>query len=199
MLRRRRRARIVVVVGVIVLALAAGPAWAFWSAQQSAPAQRFDTGTLDLQLNGQDGATAVAGLGLAGMVPGSSVAGLVRIRNAGTLPLSYWPTIVGSNADGKALAASLAVTVRLNGSVGGSAPAQTCTGGTTPAGAATRVSSSPQVLAYGSTAGARRQLLPGTSEVLCVQLALDATAPSSVQGATTTITITATGEQVGQP
>lgn len=192
------RARIAIVLGV-VLALGAAPAWAFWSAQQDVPAQKFDLGTLDVQLNGQNATVAISGLTLTGMVPGNSVAGLVTVKNAGTIPLSYWPTIAGSNADGKGVANNLGVVVKLGGSVSGASPAQTCTGGSTPTGAATRASTSTQVLAYGTAAGARKQLLPGASEVLCVQLQLDATAPSALQGGLTTMTITANGAQVGQP
>jgi predicted ribosomally synthesized peptide with SipW-like signal peptide len=192
------RARIALVAGV-VLALGAAPAWASWSAQQSVPSQKFDLGTLELQVNGQTGTAAVDGLSLSNMAPTDAVAGLVTMKNSGTVPLSYWPTIVGSNADGKAMANYLTINVKVGGTVAGSSPAQTCSGGSTPSGAATKLSTTSKVLAYGATAAARKQLLPGTSEVLCVQLSLDATAPSSLQGGSTTVTITANGAQVGQP
>jgi predicted ribosomally synthesized peptide with SipW-like signal peptide len=196
------RARIAVVLG-IVLALGAAPAWAYWQSQQSVPSSSFTLGRLDLRLNAQDGTVAVSGLSsVATMYPGDSVAGIVTVTNAGTVPLSYWATISGSNADGKGMADNLDVAVARGGTVVGTAPKQTCSGGTKPAGVPAKAStatSPPITLAYGSAAAAREVLQPNTSEQLCVQLTLDVATPGSVQGATTTVTITANGEQVAQP
>jgi len=185
-----------IVLGVaLVLALGAGPAWAYWTAQQKAPAQTFNVGHLDLQVNGQNASVAVTGMTATNMVPGSTLAGVLTVTNVGSLPLSYYATIAGSNADSKGLASSLTVTVSRGGTLNGSGLGSTCSGGTALSGA----SMSTGQLAYGSAAASRELLAVGASESLCVQLTLSTASPSSVQGGASTITMTATGEQVGQP
>jgi len=185
----------VIAAAAFAMVLGAGPAWAYWTAQSSPPAQPFNVGRLDLTLNGQDASVAVSGMTVTNLVPGNTVAGILTIANAGSLPLSYYATIAGTDADGKHLAASLQVAVSRAGTVSGSGIGSTCTGGTALSGA----SISTGRLAYTSDAAGRQPLATGASERLCIQLTLSSTAPTTVQGGTSTITMTATGEQVGQP
>lgn len=185
------RVRIAIVAG-LVLALGAVPAWAFWSAQRTVPAQRFDLGTLDVQLDGQDATATVAFAAGGAMYPGSSSVSTVVVKNNGTVPLSYWLTVTGT-AQTRGMADALDARSTTGTPSGG-----TCGG--TQVGSATPIGTgAAKVLAYGPAATSRRQVLPGASETLCVQLTLTPDAPDAVQGGSGTLLLTAHAAQVGAP
>ena len=77
-------------------------------ASRSRPAQ------LDLKVNGQDSITGYTSLNITGMVPGNSVAAVLTINNAGTVPFTYTATSAATDPDGKALRNALTVKVTSN-------------------------------------------------------------------------------------
>lgn len=183
------RARVAVLVAV-VLVLAAGPAWGYWTARRDTPAQRIDLGVLDLVVNDADPLTTFALPNATAMYPGTSTAAVLTVRNAGTLPLSYYAEASATDPLGSALRFTVTA-----GTVTGSAPNQTCTGA---------VLAGP--LSLGPTTGpllasdaARRTLAAGASEQLCLQASLPTTAPASLQGTTTALTVVFHGKQVSAP
>jgi hypothetical protein len=118
------------------------------------------------------------------MVPGSTSAGVLTVRNNGTVPLKYTAAGSATNADGKNLAAALVVKVTADTATSGAAGARTC-----PGAALTGTGTS----LTGGVVGAGRLLAAGTSEKLCVQVTLPATAASALQGAATSATLAFTG------
>lgn len=190
------RLRIVVGLG-LVLALVAGPAWAFWRSQQAVPAQSFTLGTFDLQVNGQDAVTGYAQLNDAAIMPGQSVAGVLTVRNNGNVPLSYYGEAQATGGLGTAFV----VKVTGAASIGGSSAAGTGTcAGTALANTATSFKNTMSPL-VGTNAN-RRVLAAGASETVCIQATLStdaAVAPSSLQGSSTTVTFTFHGKQVAAP
>ena len=116
-------------------------------------------------------------------MPGNSSAGTLTIKNNGTAPLKYTAVSTAGNADAKGLGAALVAKVT-GGSVQGASPAATCSGAAL-AGTETTLG--------GSLVTTGRLLQPGASETLCVQVSLPGNAATSLQGATTNVTITFTG------
>jgi predicted ribosomally synthesized peptide with SipW-like signal peptide len=188
------RARIAVVLG-IVLALGAAPAWAYWQSQQSVPSSSFTLGRLDLQVNGQDAVTTFTALNTGAIMPGQSVAGVLTVKNNGSIPLSYYAQAQASTALGKAFV----VKVTGDSAVSGAYPTATCPGSALPNSATSFQTSAAQLL---GTNAARRQLAPGASETVCVQATVSTSstvAPSSLQGTSTTVSFTFFGKQVAAP
>lgn len=157
---------------------------AYWTDSVTVVGATFSTGTIDLKVNNLDANVDFSTINLAGMVPGNSTAGVLTVKNAGTAPLKYTATSTATNADGKGLAAALTVKVTGDATTTGAAPAKTCAGSAL-AGTGTALS--------GSVVSTGRLLAPGASETLCVQVTLPATAPSALQAATTTATLTFSG------
>ena len=122
------------------------------------------------------------------MIPGHSVAAVLVVNNAGSVPFSYTATSAATNPDGKNLAAALQVKVTAATSVSGSSPTATCAD---PALADTASTLN------GGLVRAARTIVAGGSERLCLQVSLPTTAPNAVQSATTGITFAFTAVQVG--
>ena len=185
---RSSRARAALGLGTVLLVGVNGT-YALWSDAVPVSGVTISSGVLDLKVNTLDSLPAYTDLSLSGMVPGNTVAGILTVRNAGTIPLTYYATAAATNADGKGLGAALVVKVTADSAVTGTAPARTC------AGAALAQTGT---VFTGNLVGApatQRSLAAGVSETLCVQATLPSTAASSLQGATTNVSLTFTASQ----
>lgn len=161
--------------------------FALWTDSADVGGTSVSAGRLDLKVNGADALTAYGDLSVANMMPGNSTAGVLTVQNAGTVPLTYYVTSTSSNS---ALTGNLTVKVTADAAVTGSGTAETCAG-TALAGAGTSFGGN----LLGSAAS-QRTLAAGAAETLCVQATLSSTAPSSLQGQATNVTLTFQGSQV---
>jgi alternate signal-mediated exported protein len=188
--RRRRsvRARAALGLGAVLLVGVNGT-YALWSDTVPVSGVTISSGVLDLKVNALDSVPAYTDLNLSGMVPGNTVAGTLTVRNAGTIPLTYYATAAATNADGKGLGAALVVKVTADAAVTGAAPARTCAGSAL---AQTGAAFAGNLVGAPAT---QRALAAGASETLCVQATLPTTAVSSLQGATTNVSLTFTASQ----
>lgn len=170
-------------LGTLTGALWAGT-FASFSDTQTATST-FTAGSVDLQLNG-DASTSYAftALSLSAMKPGDVVYKPLTVANSGTLPYTYTMGSSATNADGKGLASALVLGMKLVASPGACDAA-----GTGYAASATTVVAEG---ALGSAAISSRSLAAGASEVLCTYVSLPSNAANSLQGATTTDTMTFT-------
>lgn len=182
------RVRALLSLGV-VLAMASGGTFAYWSDTATVTGTTLTTGRLDLTVNGQDNVAGYSALNLTAMVPGNTTAGVLTIKNNGTVPFTYTMSSAGTNPDSKGLAAGLTAKVTTNAATSGTSPAATC--------------SNAAIAGSGSSfngaligAGIKRSLAPGASEPICIQVTLPAGAPASLQGATTTLTFTVDATQI---
>ena len=159
---------------------------AVWSDTVTVSGSTFSTGTIDLQVNNLDTVTGYTTMNLSNMVPGNSTAGVLTVKNNGTAPLKYSVDASASNADGKNLGATLVVKVTGDAATSGSSPSVNCAGtalaNTGTAFAANLVSSTTP-----------RLLNAGASETLCIQATLPGAAANTLQGATTNVGFTFTG------
>ncbi|MFT4083269.1 MAG: SipW-dependent-type signal peptide-containing protein [Nocardioides sp.] len=186
--RRRRstvRLRALLALGAVA-ALGVGGTWAQWTDSATVEGITITTGGLDLQIDGEDSVDDVddgVGLSVSGMVPGSTTAAVLTVTNSGTVALGY--TAAAAASTGSELAGVLTVDVSAGGTVSGSGTSATCTGGTAvDTGTLTT-----------SIVSAARTLAAGASEELCVQVTLPTDAASSLQSASTTVTLTFTASQ----
>ncbi|MCW2787223.1 MAG: hypothetical protein JWP74_3740 [Marmoricola sp.] len=154
---------------------------AYWTDAVTVVGASFSTGFIDLKVNNVDANVDLTSISLAAMVPGTTTAAVLTVKNAGTAPLKYTAASTATNADGKALAAALVVKVTGDAATTGSAPVKTCAG-TALAGTGTTLS--------GAVVSTGRLLSADASETLCIQVTLPATAPSALQSATTSATLT---------
>lgn len=192
--RRRRlssvRVRALLSLGV-ALGIGAVGTFAYWTDDVTVTGTTFTAGTLDLQVNNLD-SYATTTLSMTGMVPGSTSAEVLTVKNNGTAPAKYTLTggLSGTNAADFSTAGAngLLLTIRLGGTKSGA----TCTGGT-----ATLVTDLPLTATTSTSILAKRPTSAltalGGNEVLCFQVKLADTAPSSLQGKTAVATFTATG------
>jgi predicted ribosomally synthesized peptide with SipW-like signal peptide len=158
--------------------------FAHWTDQVSVTGITFTAGTIDLKVNNQDSVSGYTTLNISNMVPGNSVAGVLVVKNSGTAPLKYTATSSATNGDSKNLRGGLTVKVTGDSSASGSSPSATCNGST--------LSGTGSAL-NGGLVTTGRLLSANASENLCVQVTLPASASSSLQGATTDVTLTFTG------
>ena len=185
---RSVRLRAAIALGA-VLAVGVGGTYALWSDTVPVSGVDISTGTLDLKVNNLDSVPAYTDLNLSGMVPGNTVAGILTVRNAGTIPLTYYATAAATNADGKGLGAALVVKVTADSAVTGTAPNRTC------AGSALATTGTSFAGNLAGTPAAQRPLAVGAAETLCVQATLPSTAASSLQGATTNVSLSFNASQ----
>jgi len=187
--RRRRsfaipqRVQALLALGVLAVPASVGT-FAFWTDDVAITGTTFTAGTLDLRVNGLDTVTGYTTLNLATMAPGTTVAGVLTVRNNGNVPLKYAAVTTATNTDSKNLRGALVVKVTGDTAVAGTSPAATCPG-TALSGTATALN--------GGLVTTARLLTPATEEQLCVQVTLPTTAASSLQGATTVVLLTFTG------
>lgn len=176
----RRRLRAALGLGT-VLCIGVVGTQAAWTDSVAVVGATFSTGSIDLVVDDLDDNVPFTTINMTGMVPGSSTAGVLTVKNAGSVPLAYTAASAATNADGKGLRTALAVKVTGAASTSGSAPSRTCAGATLAGTGSTLV---------GSLVSSARTLAPGASETLCVQVTLPTTAASALQSATTTATLT---------
>lgn len=189
------RARALLSLG-IALGLGAVGTFAYWTDEVTINAGAFTSGTLDIQVNGQN-AYSSSSLSMSAMVPGSTSAEVLVIKNVGTAPAKYTVTggLSGTNASdfSAAATAGLLVTIRAGGTVSGS----TCIGGSVVFTEAplTNVTTTSLVARRPATAlGAANGLgVGGGTESLCVQLKLSDAAATGLQGKTATVVFAAVG------
>lgn len=157
---------------------------ASWTDSVTVTGAAFSTGSIDLLVDDLDAAVDFSTISLSAMAPGNTTAGVLTVSNAGTAKLKYTASATATNADGKNLAGGLVVKLTADATTAGSGSATTCPGSPL-AGTGT--------LLNGALVPTGRLLNPGGSETLCVQVTLPASAPSSLQAATTDATLTFSG------
>jgi predicted ribosomally synthesized peptide with SipW-like signal peptide len=183
------RVRALLSLGV-ALGIGSVGTFASWTDDVTITGTTFTAGTLDLQVNNVD-SYATTSLSMPAMVPGNTSAEILTVKNNGTVPAKYTLTggLTGTYAAdyNTAGATGLLLTIRLGGTKSGT----TCTGGTA------LVSDQPLTNTTTTTILAKRPTsaltAAGGNEVLCFQVKLADTAPSSLQGKAVTATFTATG------
>jgi predicted ribosomally synthesized peptide with SipW-like signal peptide len=185
------RLRAVLCLGLAGGLLATG-SFAFWTDDVTITGTTFTAGVLDLQVNTSDSyTTTTLGMSSTPMLPGSTSAEVLTVKNNGTVPLKYTLTggLTGTDAATYGTGAVLKLTIVSAGTRSGTGNAATCTGGTTIFGptALTNVTSTAII-------GTRRgPVAVAGTEALCFQITFDGTAASSYQGKTAAATFTATG------
>lgn len=178
-----QRVQALLALGILAVPASVGT-FAFWTDDVTITGTTFSAGTLDLRVNGLDTVTSYTTLNLTTMVPGSSVAGVLTVRNNGTVPLKYTAVTAATNADTKNLRDALVVKVTGDTAVTGTSPSATCAG--------TALSGTSTALNAGLVTSGRL-LAAASEEKLCVQVTLPTSAASALQGATTDVTFTFTG------
>jgi hypothetical protein len=172
-------------LGVAVLSLTPGATTgtlAAWSDTASVNGTTIGAARVDLKVNNADSLTSFSTLSTVQMAPSVVTAGILTVRNNGTVPLSYYVTAAATNTDGKGLASALAVRVTGAAAVTGPFPNQSC-GGSVLADSAISFTTA----AFLGSAASPRTLAAGTQETLCVEAGLSSTAPTSMQNATTNV------------
>lgn len=170
----------------LVAAVGASGTLAYWTDSVTVSGTTLSAGTLDLRVNGSDTVTGFTTMNIATLVPGNTTAAVLTVTNNGTAPLRYSLDAAATNADGKGLGAALTVKITADAATTGSSPSVTCAG-------SALAGSGSAFAADLVPAASPRQLAAGASETLCVQATLPSNAASSLQGATTDVTFTATG------
>lgn len=176
-----RRRRWVGAVGAVVLAVVVvtvGGTWAAWTDSVAVGGTSVTGGTLDVTVDGTNSVTT-SSLSLPAMVPGSTSAQVLTVRNAGTAPLKYAVTasLTGGGAGVLSTSTSMRLTVVKDATRATGVTGATCSGGTPLASAVALTD------VAGTTAvPLRGPLAPGSSESVCVQLTLALDAPSLLQG-----------------
>ncbi|WP_369373554.1 SipW-dependent-type signal peptide-containing protein [Promicromonospora sp. Populi] len=192
--------------GLVALALAmllpgAVVAWAWWSDTATVTSDPITAGTLDLtvgpvtgseQLAGPGGSWTYTALGLTGMLPGESVARTIVLRSSGTAGVDVSGTVTSTTT---ALGQHLLLSTTTGGAATNTTPGGLRTGACT--GTVSRAQA--PVTATATSALSAVPVASGSTVTLCVVLGLSPSAPSSVQGASTTATFVLTANQAGAP
>jgi predicted ribosomally synthesized peptide with SipW-like signal peptide len=186
LVRRLRSPRLRALLGLgVLLGVGATGTFAFWTDEVTIAGTSLTAGTIDLLVNADvDDDVAASSLTMSAMVPGSTSAEVLTVKNNGTAPMKY--TLnggLGAGATDLSSASALKLSVRLGGAAVGGA----CTGGAALVGPLTLTTTPAAVITPG------RPLAATGTETLCFQVTLDPTAPSSLQGKTATATFTFTG------
>ena len=190
--RRRRsfwaRRRVLLLLAVALAAVsvtATSFSLGLWTSTATVGGNTFTAGTIDISTS-----PASAVIGLNPMMPGDTVNGTLTVQNSGTAQLRYALSSSSTNADAKALASGITLTVKLR-----DVAADVCT-----AFDGTQVYTGTLALtAFGSNAvGAQagdRVLAAAATEKLCLRATLPLSAANGYQGGTTTTTFTFDAEQ----
>lgn len=182
---RDTRIRAALALGA-VLAVGVTGTYASWTDSVPVSGITITAGTLDLTVDGQDTEPTYTKLNMTDMVPGNSTAAVLKVKNAGTIPLTYY---VDSTASGT-LSPALAVKVTNDSTTSGSSPSVTC-GGPPINGSGTSFGSS----LLGSSS-APLSLAVGAIDSVCIQATLPSDADNNLQGQSTTVTLTFNASQV---
>ncbi len=165
---------------------------ASWTGSAEVEPGGVTAGRFDLTVAGADPFDA-SGLSMTGMLPGSSRAVVATVANTGDADAAYVVAagIAGSGAAAFTSAADsgtgLSLTVRAG--MGVSSDGITCAGGQLVGTVALRTTV--------ATGGTPRLLARGAAETICLQVALAATAPGSLQGLSAGGVFALEGVQVG--
>jgi predicted ribosomally synthesized peptide with SipW-like signal peptide len=176
------RTRAVLSLGLAFAAATTGTL-AYWTDEVTVDGTTLTTGTINLQVNGQESITGYAGLSISNMVPGNSTAAVVTVKNAGSAPLKYTIASTYTDSPPTSVGANLAALVTTATAVTGSSPTATCGGAQIQTGTSFN----------GTLVSTPRLLAAGATEQLCLQATLSAAAPSSLQGGSTVLNLTFTG------
>ncbi|MDV8010696.1 SipW-dependent-type signal peptide-containing protein [Rhodococcus sp. IEGM 1241] len=175
------RARAIMSVG-IVLGLGAVGTMAAWSDNASATSGVFSTGTMDLQINDDQGSPSYGFTTLtkSGMVPGNSISAMLPVQNKGTSAFSY---TMSATASASTLAPLMKVAVYSEGAATNANNVGTCSG--------TLIETSKPFTSGGTVnvIAAPRPLAASTGvENLCFLVTLDPAATVDVQNQTVSAT-----------
>jgi predicted ribosomally synthesized peptide with SipW-like signal peptide len=172
--------------------------YAYWSDQATLTTGGFDSGTLDLTVDGtlagQAGTYTKSAFTLSDMIPGESVASSLSLENGGSVALTYTATATASGA----LAPGLTFRVYTGGAASNSGTAAagnrvgSCSG-TSVFGPTTLTGSAASVIA------SARQLDPGDDETLCIVATLSSSAANALQGQPATASFVFHAQQLGAP
>lgn len=199
--RARRHGALVAATVCALLAVALGVhgTYAFWTDQATMSGGTITAGAVDIALDGKlvgssnsGGTWSNTSLGLSAMVPGESQSSSFAVSNAGTAPLTYSVDATGSGT----LSTALRFSVYVGGAATNSGSAATgsrlgrCDGTALVTGVT--LSSVPTTVT-----AVRRSLPVGSSETVCLLVALDAGAANSLQGATGSAAFVFAARQAG--
>lgn len=158
------RTRAILSLGM-VLGLGAVGTMAAWSGSTAATSGMFSTGTIRLELNGENPSYGFAGLNKTSLLRGNSVAAMLPVKNAGSTAFSY---VAKATASGDStLASNFTVAVFVGGG---------SNGGTTCSGGASVNSKALSTTAPVDLIPARTLAAAGTDN-LCFQVTLNSSAP----------------------
>jgi Camelysin metallo-endopeptidase len=160
--------------------LATSGTYALWSGASTVNGSTISTGSIGLTVNGATN-YAIPNLNASKLAPGRSVTAAITLANTGSTPIDVSVTNVTVGANTNALAAQL--TLRATAVANAGACTAGLTGGTTAALTAFTTSTTPLLMAA------------GTSQVVCLELGLSATAPASVQNGSTSFTLNMVANQ----
>ncbi|RHW24317.1 hypothetical protein D0Z08_24670 [Nocardioides immobilis] len=190
---RRRTGRVRALLCLALLGgLGATTSLAYWTDDVSITGSTFTAGTLDLEVDNADPFAGATVLSMTNMVPGNTSAQVLTIGNAGTAPLKYTLTggLTGAGATAHNTAASLRLTIVLNGTTSGTGNTSTCTGGAVIYGPTALTSTTTTSILPKRPAA---PLATTATESLCFQVTFDAAAPTTLQGTSVSAVFTATG------
>jgi len=188
---RRRLARTIVTLTLAVVGVGLVASSALFTDSTTIGNNSFTNGTVSISTDPTTTAFTASN-----MAPGDSVYGTVKVSNGGTLPMRYAITSSATNADSKALASQLQMTVKSGVST---CDAAGFSAGSTlyNAGVLGGLASAANVIgdpATGAQSG-DRALSAGTNETLCFKVTLPTSTPNTYQAASTTATLTFAAEQ----
>jgi len=196
---RSTRARAGLSLGV-VLAIGMTGTFASWSDSASITGTTIVAGSLDLKLNigasDVDSVTGYNDLDLTGMVPGNSVAAILTVKNAGTVPFKWRLDSTATNTPvGKDLAAALTYSLfsTTASAVNGSGAAKTCPGTAITGGSGTGLNSA---LLSAANARTLSNVAGSNADKICIQISLPAGASTTLQSAQTDVVLNFTGDQL---
>lgn len=185
---RSTRVRALLSLG-IVFGFGSGGTMAYWTDSATVTGATFTAGTINIRLTDSDlTTTTLANITMGSMVPGSSAAQTVKVKNTGTANFTY--QVNGSYSDG--VPTGLGSAMRFNIYTGATANAgnTACSGGT-PVLVSTGTALAGTALANNMLGSARTLTgTPPANETLCVQAFLPTDADTALQGKTTTATLT---------
>lgn len=178
-----------------VIALATIGTFALFTNQQTAGANAFSTGSIDLST-----APANTVITVSGMVPGDTRTDPIVASNDGTSSLRYSVSSSATNADGKGLKDQLVLTVKTVDVTDPVTPCDAFDGTQLYTGdldsTAGLIIGDPATGQNGLAAsGGDRLLAASASETLCFRVHLPVETGNAFQGATTTATFTFDAEQ----
>ena len=166
----------------IVLGLGSVGTLAYWTDDATASGATFTSGTIDLLVGGDEtDAFDFSAMGVTNMVPGSTEAQTITVNNNGSAPFKYTVTSAATNAGAPNLPGALTWRIT-TGTASGADLSRVCSGAVVNTGTGIN----------GSLTSTGRQVLTTATETLCFEVTLPTDAPSALQGATTTATLTFT-------